>query len=247
MPVFPTVPIAPGVPPVNRVPGATFANVVLLTADAVSIISALAGPSWGVFNSFGTQVIGQQLTGIVNFALGSLTGFGSGNFMDLDFKNRFSISKAPQEQGAFMSYNKVNSPYDVAITVTAGGTVQNRQLLISQVIAIIGSTDLFEVRMPEGPLAGLNPVGYQFSRKADRGLGLLVVEIFFEQVRPAGNPAFSTTATPSSTGAAAPTTGGAAPITSPVNPSSTSTQSLGVLSPATPSPQLTSQVRAGGL
>lgn len=199
---FPVVPNVPGVPPVNRLPGATFPNVVLLASDAISVVSAFAsGPQWGIFLN-GVQVVGQN---IFNAILGGLTGLGSGNTLDLEFEQRFTISQAPQEQGAFASYNRVQRPYHTTMTVTAGGSLQNRQLLLAQVQGIM-TEDLYTVLQPEGPIAGLNPVGYSYPRRPNRGLGLLTVTIFFEQVRPAGNPTYSTTSTPATTGAAAPAT-----------------------------------------
>jgi hypothetical protein len=210
---------------------ATFGNIVLLTADAVSVLSAFGGPEWGIFLN-GTQVVGQNVNNIINI----VSGLGSGNFLDLDYRAHFAISNYPVEQGAFQSYNKVQTPYEVAVTVTAGGTVANRALLLSQVQAIIGTTDLYTIMMPEGTLEGLNPIAYTYHRRHDNGLGLLIVTIIFQQVRPAGDPTFSNTANPNSTGAAAPTTGDVPPITNPTTGfvASTSAISLGVMSALAP-------------
>ena len=220
----------------------TFGNVVLLTSDAISVLSAFSGPQWGVFLN-GVQVVGQSVNNIINI----VSGLGSGNFLDLDYRANFQISNYPVEQGAFQSYNKVQQPYDVAVTITAGGTVANRASLLSQVQAIIGSTDSYTILMPEGSLVGLNPVSYSYHRRHDSGLGLLMVTIVFEQVRPAGDPQFSTTSNTSNTGAAAPTTGGPAPITNPTTGfvASTSAISLGVMSALAPATSLVSGVTAG--
>jgi hypothetical protein len=221
---------------------ATFGNIVLLTADAISVLSAFSGPEWGVFLN-GVQVVGQNVNNIINI----VSGLGSGNFLDLDYRAHFSISNYPVEQGAFQSYNKVQSPYDVAVTITAGGTVANRAALLSQVQAIIGTTEQYTVLMPEGSLVSLNPISYSYHRRHDSGLGLLMVTIVFQQVRPAGDPQFSTTANTSNTGAAAPTTGGPPPITNPVTGfiASTSAISLGVMSALAPAVATVSAVTAG--
>lgn len=231
--LFPVVPNAPGVPPVARLPGAAIpASPVLLIADAASVVQSVAslfGTSWGVFDSNGNQVVGQGVNSILNV----VTGLGTGNVLDLDFHASWAISESPVEQGAFQSYNKVQRPYDVSLTVTAGGSNANRSLLLNQVIALMPSTDLFTVGMPEQSIASVNPINYAFSRRADRGLGLLIITIFFKQIRPAGNPQFSTTGTPASTAAAAGTTGGVANITSPTTQfaSATSQSQTGVVSP----------------
>lgn len=245
MPLYPVVPNVPGVPPVARLPGAAIpAQPVLLVADAASLIqsvAALFGTNWGVFDSNGVQVVGQGVNSIFNV----VSGLGTGNVLDLDFKAGWSIPTYPVEQGGFQSYNKVQRPYDVAVTVTAGGSNANRQLLLDQVIAIMGSTALFTVGMPEMPIAGVNPVNYGFSRRHDHGLGLLMVTIFFQQVRPGGNPQFSTTGTPTSTAVAAPTTGDVPPITSPTRPSLTSQVQTGPSSPVQAPPSVVSAVGGG--
>jgi hypothetical protein len=206
---------------------AIFPNIVLLTSDAVSVINMFTGPQWGIFLD-GVQVVGQGL----NSPLNIVTGIGTSNFLDLDYRAQFAISNYPVEQGAFQSYNKVQTPYNVGVTITAGGSVANRLALLNQVQAIIGTVDEYTVMMPEGSLVGLNPISYGYSRRHDSGVGLLVVHIMFEQVRPAGDPVFSTTGTASNTGAAAPNTGGPAPITNPITgfAASTSAISLGVVS-----------------
>jgi hypothetical protein len=223
---------------------ATFGNLVLLTADAVSVVSAFSGPQWGIFLD-GIQVVGQ---GIFGAFLSNITGFGSGNVLDLDYHVRYGISEYPVEQGAFQSYNKVQTPFDVGVTITAGGTDANRTLLLTQVEAIIGSTDLYTVMMPEGTLNSVNPIAYGYRRQHDRGLGLLEINILFKQVRPAGNPTFSTTQTPGNTAAAAPSTGGPVPITNPTpafTPSTSQTY-LGIFS-ATNTPASVASAVAGGL
>ena len=221
---------------------ATFGNIVLLTADAVSVLSAFFGPDWGIFLN-GTQVVGQNINNIINI----VSGLGSGNFLDLDYRAHFAISNYPVEQGAFQSYNKVQTPYEVAVTVTAGGTIANRALLLSQVQAIIGTTDLYTVIMPEGSLESLNPIAYTYHRRHDSGLGLLIVTIIFQQVRPAGDPQFSTTSNPNTTGAAASTTGAVTPITNPVTGfvASTSAISIGVMSALAPVSATVSAVTSG--
>jgi hypothetical protein len=207
-------------------------DITLLTSDAIGIAQMFLGPQWGIYLDTGTTrvpVVGQGVNNILTI----ITGTGSGNFLEMDYRLAFNISDYPVEQGSFQSYNKVQRPYQVSVAVTAGGTEENRALLLSQVQAIIDTTNLYTVVMPEGGIVGLNPVGFTFSRRSDRGLGLLTIEIFFQQVRPAGDPTFSTTNTAATTPNAAPTTGTVTPITSPTAGfvTSTSQQVLGVVSP----------------
>lgn len=245
MALFPVVPNVPGVPPVARLPGASpIPTAVLLVGDVAGIVNSFLGPQWGIFTqpAFGlprTQVVGQGISNIIS----AVTGLGTNNFLDLDFRSSYSISEYSVEAGGFQSYNKVQRPYDVACTVTAGGTVTNREALLAQVEGIISSIDLFSVQMPERPLGNVNPVNYGYSRRSDRGLGLLMVTIMFKQVRPAGDPQFSTTST---TGTAAASSTSTAPdISNPVPAAASATTRVptGVVSPQAASPAIVSAVR----
>lgn len=215
------------------------ADVLLLVADAVNVVTQfLNGPQWGVFLE-GQQVIGQDVlsaSSIVN----QLLGGGTGNTIDLDFEARWNITNAPQEGGAFMSYNRVQSPYRVIMTVSAGGTASNRALLERQIEAVAGSLQLYTVLTPEGPIAGLSLIGYGYRRHAE-DVGLLMVSLLFEQVRPAGDPTFSTTSVPgNSTGAAAPAFSTGTAITNPTAAaaSSTTNQDFGGQSASAPTTPL---------
>jgi len=239
MPIFPNVPNVPGVPAVNRAPGSTFNNVVLLVSDAVSLIRAFSGPQWGIFQN-GVQVVGQGVGDIISI----LTGTGSYSFLEMDFKQSFRIAQAPQELGAFLSYDKVQQPYNVACAVAAGGPPPNRSLLLSQVEAIQSSTGLFTLSTPDTIIVGLNPVGFSYRRRHDYGVGVLVIEMYFEQVRPAGNPTFSTTGVPGSTANAAPNTAvNSTPNATPERQSPATNG--GQVSALAPSPSTSSAVAAG--
>jgi len=224
------------------------AGAVLLVADALSVIQQfINGAQWGVFLN-GQQVVGQNvfgLTGFVGQAVGTALGVGQTTQQDLEFEQRFAITNAPQEGGAFQSYNVVQTPYRVVITFVAGGMASNRAQLRAQVEAIVGTTNLYTALTPEGPITSLAAVGMAYRRHPE-DVGALAISVLFAQVRPAGNAQFSTTTTPNSaTGAVAPLAGGGtAPITSPTAQfaPATSVQSFGAQSATTPTSSFVSMV-----
>ena len=67
-----------------------FTNIVLLVADAVTQPSQVT-PQWGIFLDGDPVVVAD-------------------NVLTFGFKKSARISKYPQEQGAFASYNKVATP-----------------------------------------------------------------------------------------------------------------------------------------
>lgn len=211
------------------------AGTALLVADALTVIQQfILGPQWGVWEN-GAQVVGQDVTsfgGFLESAVGTALGIGQTTQQDIEFEARWAITNAPQEGGAFQSYNIVQTPYRVAITFVAGGLPANRALLRSQVQNIVGTTRLFTALTPEGPIESLAAVGMAYRRNPE-DVGVLAISVLFAQVRPAGNAQFNTTSTPNSaTGAVAPQAGGGAPIPGPAPAfaSATSLQSFGAQS-----------------
>lgn len=224
------------------------AGLVLLAADALTVVQQfINGPQWGVWMD-GMQVVGQDVTsfgGFVESAIGQAIGLGQTTQEDLEFEQRFAITTAPQEGGAFLSYNIVQTPYRVVITFSAGGTAVNRTLLKSQIQNIVGTTNLYTALTPEGPITSLAAVGMAYRRRAE-DVGLLSISVIFAQVRPVGNTQFNTTQTPNSaTGATAPIAGGGAtPIPSPTPnfASATSSVNYAQLAGATAQPSFVSRV-----
>lgn len=146
-------------------PSGVIVNAVqLLTADALSILGVQSSPQWGLFQDGIPVVIAD-------------------NVLSFDFRQDYRISDYPVEQGAFESYNKVASPFDVRLQFSAGGSVAKRQELIDSVDAIIGSTDLFDAVTPEKVFMSINPVHQSIRRTSRQGSGLVVIDLYCRQVR----------------------------------------------------------------
>lgn len=173
MPVFPNVPIAPGVPSLPRLPGAVAATVQLLVSDALGLLGAFGSPTWGLF-----------LDGEAVVTAESVYSF--------DFKKSAQISSFPVENGGFESYNKVQKPYDVRIRFTTGGTPADRQELLESAQAAVNSLDLMTAVTPEAVYPNVNPVHMDYRRTAVNGRGLIVVDLFCEEVRVQASSTFTT-------------------------------------------------------
>src|SRR5262249_7403244 len=102
----------------------------------------------------------------------------------------------PLEQGAFETYDKVAVPFEARVRFSAGGNVLDRQALLNSIAAIAGTTELFSVVTPEAIYPHVNNVHYHYPRAADKGGGLLAIDVFVRQVRIGSVPAFSNTAQP---------------------------------------------------
>lgn len=152
-----------------------FSDAVLLIADAVSI-PAGATPQWGLY-----------LNGEPVVVADNVVAFG--------FKKSARISKYPQEQGAFASYNKVSTPATPTLKYSTGGSISDRQAFLASIEPLIDDLNLYDVVTPEVTYSGYNVVDYDYPRTADRA-GLITVEIRLEQIVIAGASTFSNTASP---------------------------------------------------
>jgi hypothetical protein len=157
-----------------------------------------------------------------------------------EFKQDFRISNYPVEEGSFESYNKVQIPYDVRLRFSTGGSVADRQAMIESVDAIIGSTDVFDAVTPEKVYQSLNPVHQDIRRTSRDGVGLLVIDIFCEQVRITATPQFTSSQQPQAASGNTTTQISIIPgsqlINGPQSPSAAAQVSDGTVQPTTAAP-----------
>lgn len=176
--LYPVVPFAPGVPALIR-GGAQILDT--LTLGKLGIADALSErPQWGIFNEAGKEI-----------ALAD-------SVLSIKYSNSTRLSDYPQEQGAFSSYNKVENPWDVRITMTKGGSVNDRADFIDAIEAASKTTDLFTVMTPEVTYINANIEGWGYDRDARAGANMIVADIFIREVRQALTAAFTDTKNPAS-------------------------------------------------
>lgn len=202
---MPAVPNVPGVPPLS---GYSSSPIPLLVADAAVVLSALLPSSWGIYidgqpviapASLITQTIAPILNSIG--ALAALIGFPNvvpviGSTIDFDYTADSPISNYPQEQGAFQSYNKVQLPADIRLKVACGGSPAQRQGFFGILNALRTSTVLCDIVTPDGIYIGYNCKHVDYHRRADKGVDLIVADIWFEQVNENAGADFTNTQQP---------------------------------------------------
>jgi hypothetical protein len=144
----------------------------------------------------------------------------------LDFRQNYRISTAPQEQGAFLSYNKVQDPFDGRVTFLVGGTQGQRAAFLSTVAALAASMNLYALVMPEVTYPSVNVTHYDFRRTSRSGVSLLAVDVWVEQVRVTGTTAYSNTNTATPSGADPVNGGNVQPLSPAQNSNASGQQSI---------------------
>ena len=150
----------------------TFSGGDILTADTAATSSPTT-LQWGIFLDGQPVVVAD-------------------NILTFGFKKAARISKYPQEQGAFASYNKVSTPAEPRIRFSAGGTVEYRQNFLNSIEPLIGDLNLYDVVSPEITYSSYNVVNYDYDRNAEN-VGLLEIDVWLEEVVVAGSSTFSNT------------------------------------------------------
>lgn len=181
MALFPNIPFVPGVPSLPRNPFGSFPALVLLVRDVLSFFAGFIGPQWGLFSNGFPAIMANSV-------------------VSLDYRQTWTVSTYPVEQGAFESYDKVQTPFDVRIRFTSGGSAADRQALLESIASVAGSLELFDVVTPDAIYLSVNVTHYDYKRAAANGVGLLIVDVWCLQVRVTASASFSNTQAPSGAG-----------------------------------------------
>ena len=145
----------------------------LLTQDEPG--GLFQGPQWGIFDSDG-QVIASW-----------------DSVLKVDYRHEMKISDFPIEEGGFASYNKVQVPYDVRISfvVGSGSGPDRRTAMLADLEDAVKSLAFYTVTTPDAQYPRANLTHLEYSRQTERGVNLLVCDVWVSEVRPALGAAFS--------------------------------------------------------
>lgn len=171
---MPNVPRVPGVPMLRSY---SAASIILIAGDLLRALTGLATTRWGIFRN-GVPVLVAD------------------NVVSFEFKQEFSLSDYPVEQGGFQSYNKVQIPSEIRVRVSAGGSDANRQAFLASIADVINTTDLYDVVTPETVYIGYNFSHRDFRREAREGLGLITVDLWLTEIRQTATATFTSTQQP---------------------------------------------------
>lgn len=194
---MPFVPNLPGVPPLSGY--SSLPLPVLLVTDLILAFPGEIATPWGIY-------------------LGGVPVVEADSVVTFDFRQEYTVSDYPLEQGAFESYDKVQVPFDVRVRYAAGGSEFNRQLLIDSIASIVGDLNLYDVVTPEAVYPSCNVTHQDYRRTSVNGVGLLQIDVWLVQVRVTAQAAFQNVQ----------------------NPQSASSQSSGLVQPSSLTPAQTS-------
>jgi hypothetical protein len=140
----------------------------LLTADGPNLPAIT---QWGLFGGGGAAVTAD-------------------NVVAFELKKNWYLADYPVEGGGFESYDKVAVPYDVRLRFSAGYSAGNRAALLNSIDRIAGDLNLYDAVTPEKTYPNVNVTHYDFRRTADRGAGLIQLDVWLLEVRSGSSSVF---------------------------------------------------------
>lgn len=173
-PLYPNVPFVPGVPPVLRMPGDMPSTEPKLTKDSEAV-DRLAARQWGIFSSTGATVL--QPDSVVS----------------VEYGIEYRVVDYPLEAGAFESYNKVATPFEVRVALSKGGALADRQEFLNKLAALVPSLEKFNVVTPEQTYLNATIVSSRLTRSAANGASMVTVEIGLQEIRESATATFNNT------------------------------------------------------
>jgi hypothetical protein len=163
--------LLPGLPSLPNDFPAFVAGISLLTDD---LVSPPQTNQWGIFLNGEAVVLAD-------------------NVLSLEFKQEFSICDYPVEGGSFASYNKVQRPAEAKVRFSAGTDLPTRTAFLQSVQNVIGDTNLYDIVSPEVTYINFNFIHQDYKRTATEGNGLISLDIWCREVRPASSSTSNTT------------------------------------------------------
>lgn len=170
---FPDVPNVAGVPALLRSATVPTPDAILSSVTG-SVSDSVLGPVvWGIYDEDGNKVLDPD------------------TFLGIDYRNDSRVSNYPQEQGAFASYNKVETPFDCRVSMAIGSDKAARTAFLDTLEALRKGLDLLTIVTPEVSYPSANLTTYSYRRTATNGVSMLTVELDFTEVRVTATAEFS--------------------------------------------------------
>lgn len=167
-PTYPNVPVFAGIPAIVRGPALTNPYAVALLGVANEYVWSLFqnAPQWGIF-----------MPGTATLAL-MPDSFGT-----FDGRVEWTVADFPVEQGSFASYNKVRKPFDSAITLFKGGTVEERTAFLNTLSGMADDVTTYDIVTPIRVYQNATITGWRISHAQARFPNQIAVDILFQEVR----------------------------------------------------------------
>jgi hypothetical protein len=188
-PPFPNIPKLPGVPQLLRSPNFPAGPPPIVGAAVAlgRLFQALfAQPQWAIYKHQkpSTGVAEKGVLPEVVVVAKRTPVVKPDSFIDFGYRNEYSISDYPVQDGGFASYDKVANPYETFVRMSKGGSKKDRQKFLDELDAIVGTLELYDILTPEKTYLGVNVLRYEISRRGNKSAYFFnEVDLYFREIR----------------------------------------------------------------
>ena len=105
------------------------------------------------------------------------------SFIDADISDENKVVEEAVEEGSFASYNKVETPIVISVTLGLSGTTAILQNALNALKKYCHSTDLISLVTPTAEYQNLNLEKYDYQLKREIGRGALYVALSLIEIR----------------------------------------------------------------
>lgn len=99
------------------------------------------------------------------------------SFLSLDLRNESRVVSGPVEEGSFATYNKVETPLEVDVSLGIQGDDATLQSALDSLNALQAGTGLVNLVTPNAEYQDLNLESFNYRRRREDGLGVLWVDL----------------------------------------------------------------------
>ena len=99
------------------------------------------------------------------------------SFLSLDLRNESRVVSGPVEEGSFATYNKVETPLEVDVSLGIQGDDATLQSALDSLNALQAGTELVNLVTPNAEYQDLNLESFSYRRRREDGLGVLWVDL----------------------------------------------------------------------
>lgn len=186
-PRFPNVPKLPGVPQLLRSPlFPASPSPVLGAAIALGRLwqSLFTQPLWAIYKKAEVAEIDDDGIEGVTVTAERQPVIVPDSFLEFGYRNEFTISDYPIQDGGFVSYDKVSNPFETNVKMSKGGSQQERKKFLDSIENIIGTMDLYDILTPEKTYLSVNVTRYEIIRQGTVGAFFFAdVALYFREIR----------------------------------------------------------------
>ena len=134
--------------------------------NPINLLFSTPDSVWGIFDDSNNPIVSPD------------------TWLSVDYKNEWSLSDYPLEQGAFATYNKVNNPADIRVRMAIGAG--NEQARIAFLLALndaANSLALCTVVTPEVTYSNLNISHVDYRREQTNGSKIIIADVWLREIR----------------------------------------------------------------